>query len=136
LGWALTGIHIFHVSAGAGNLRHQWDRYPDDGKGCAIELPFEALKQMADGGKSWACMKMHYDPSLQQEMAGRTVKRAVYLAREQDVSRSESERYWRTTQPSVSCFAESVLNIPTSGRMKNGAFSASRLTQMKLKIVP
>jgi Protein of unknown function (DUF2971) len=77
------------------DLEHQWKYYADEGRGCAIEISFGALSASADGGKKLAWMKMLYDPGQQKEMADRTVKQAVYFAREQRLTSSEAKLYWQ-----------------------------------------
>lgn len=75
-------------------LDHQWKEYADESRGCAIEVSFKALANSADGGTRYAYFPTLYDKQLQRSYAERTVDAAIQLARDEEMSTSESRVYW------------------------------------------
>jgi len=78
------------------DLESQWNDYADNGRGCAIEFSFEAMRANADGGKAYAWTPMEYDEDVQWDKAERTVDFAIQLFRNErdNLTRDEADIYW------------------------------------------
>lgn len=76
------------------DLDRQWTEYADSGRGCAIEISFEALSKNADDGKAFAYMSMVYNRSQQIEMAEKIIDTAIHLARAEDLTSAEAKEFW------------------------------------------
>jgi hypothetical protein len=75
-------------------LEYQWEHYADDGKGCALELSFEALRENSDNGRELAWTPMLYDASEQIVKATQTIDAAISMYRNESMKAREQKHYW------------------------------------------
>jgi hypothetical protein len=101
------------------NLDSQWKHYADEGRGCALEFSFEAVRDNADGGKAYGWTPMEYDEDVQREQATRTIDFAIDVLRRErtDLTRQEVDEYWK-------CAAFSYLVCGT--RFKRPTYSSEK----------
>jgi hypothetical protein len=75
-------------------LEYQWEHYADHGKGCALELPFGAVKTNSEDGKAYGWTPMVYDRVEQNAKAEKTIDEAIALCRRESMTSDERDVYW------------------------------------------